>query len=71
MPDLTGGKWVRSGDQGRPLGGVESDLFGPLAGLVLTESAARVEDCQARSHQAGGDLTELVGAVEDCQVCPR
>jgi hypothetical protein len=41
VPDLTGGKWVRFDDQGRPLGGrVESDLVGPLAGLVLTESAA-------------------------------
>ena len=50
---------------------VESDLVGPIAGLVLTESAAqRIEDCQALSHQAGGDLAEPVGAVEDCQVCP-
>ena len=50
---------------------VESDLVGPIAGLALTESAAqRIEDCQALSHQAGGDLAEPVGAVEDCQVCP-
>src|SRR6185312_11491753 len=50
---------------------IESDLVGPTAGLVLTESAAqRIEDCQALSHQAGGYLAEPVGAVEDCQVCP-
>ena len=50
---------------------VEFDLFGPIAGRVLTESATqRIEDCQALSHQAGGYLAEPVGAVEDCQVCP-
>ncbi|MDT5288953.1 MAG: hypothetical protein QOF88_3842, partial [Mycobacterium sp.] len=42
---------------------VEFDLFGPIAGRVLTESAAqRIEDCQALSHQAGGYLAEPVGA---------
>jgi len=50
----------------------ESDLVGPIAGLVLTESATqRIEDGQTLSHQAGGHLAEPLGAVEDCQVCPR
>src|SRR5580658_4536571 len=52
--------------------GIEPDLLGDVVGRVLTDSAAqRIEDRQALSHQAGGDLPEAVGAVEDGQVGAR